>query len=77
MNRPVRPSAQKSEAARIAAQLEGVGLDRLVLKIPPPTKREIKARAAKLGISVAAYFVSLARRDGVEVPEMHQDTEAT
>lgn len=75
MNRPVRPVARVAEAAKVAAQLEGGGLDRLVLKLPPPTKREIKARAAKLGISVAAYFVRLARRDGVEVPEMHQGDE--
>lgn len=76
MSRPARPVARVTEAAKVAAQLESGGLDRLVVKLPPPTKREIKARAAKLGISVAAYFVRLARRDGVDVPEMHQGDES-
>jgi hypothetical protein len=75
MSRPVRPAARVADAAKVAAQLESGGLDRLVVKLPALTKREIKARAAKLGISVAAYFVRLARRDGVEVPEMHQGDE--
>jgi hypothetical protein len=41
---------------------------RLVLKLPGLTKRRLKARAADLGISVAAYVVRLARADGVDVP---------
>jgi hypothetical protein len=35
-------------------------LTRLVLKVPEATKRKLKARAADLGISVAAYVVRLA-----------------
>ena len=45
-------------------------LSRLVLKLPDLTKRRLKARAAVLGISVAAYVVRLARTDGVDAPEM-------
>jgi len=44
-------------------------LSRLVLKLPEATKRKLKARAAELGISVAAYVVRLARADGVDVPD--------
>jgi hypothetical protein len=45
-------------------------LVRLVLKIPDLTRRRLKARAADLGISVAAYVARLARADGVDVPEL-------
>lgn len=71
MSRPIRPSTQKAaETAKLAARLESGDLDRLVLKLPPATKRAAKMRAAELGISAAAYFVRLMRADGVNVPEM-------
>jgi uncharacterized protein (DUF1778 family) len=53
-----------------AAKLAAGELERLTLKVPPATRRALKARAAAEGISVAAYFVRLARRDGVDVAEM-------
>lgn len=71
MKKPVRPSAAKVADPKVAAAKLSAGEpERLVLKLPPATKRAIKARAASEGISVAAYFVHLARKDGVQVPEM-------
>ena len=71
MNKPVRPSATKAADIKVvAARLAGGEPERLVLKLPPPTKRALKAKAATEGISVAAYVVRLARRDGLDVPEM-------
>jgi hypothetical protein len=61
------------DAKAAAAKLVAGEPERLVLKLPPATKRAIKAKAASAGLSVAAYVVRLARRDGVDVPEMTLD----
>jgi hypothetical protein len=60
----------KSGAKAAAAKLAGGEPERIVLKVPAETRRALKARAASLGISFAAYVVRLARRDGVDVAEM-------
>lgn len=69
MKKPERPSAVKAASTK-AAKLAAGELDRLVLKLPIETKRAIKARAASQGITCAAYFIRLARQDGVEVVEL-------
>ncbi len=71
MKKPVRPSAAKVADPKVAAAKLAAGEpERLVLKLPAATKRAIKARAASEGITVAAYVVHLARKDGVQVSEM-------
>lgn len=76
MKKPERPSAAKAvDVKSAAAKLSAGEPERLVLKLPPTTKRAIKAKAATEGISVAAYLVRLARRDGVNVPEMIGDNQ--
>lgn len=71
MKKPVRPSAAKvADPKAAAAKLAAEEPERLVLKLPPAAKRAIKARAASQGITVATYVVRLAKKDGVEVPEV-------
>jgi hypothetical protein len=71
MKKPVRPSAAKvADPKAAAAKLATEEPERLVLKLPPAAKRAIKARAASQGITVATYIVRLAKKDGVEVPEV-------
>jgi hypothetical protein len=41
--------------------------ERLVLKMAPAAKRALKGRAATLGLTVVAYVLRLAERDGVDL----------
>jgi predicted DNA-binding protein len=53
--------------------MAGGELERIVIKVPAETRRALKARAARLGITFAAYVVRLAREDGVEVGESGEE----
>lgn len=65
-----RPSDKVKHQAAKQRAAEASEKRKLTVKVPEATSRALKVRAAELGISVAAYFVTLARRDGVDVPEL-------
>ncbi len=61
----LRPSEQVAEAARIA----GLTDEKKFLKLlyTEAQKKALKRKALDEGISLAEYFLRLARRDGVEL----------
>jgi hypothetical protein len=69
MMRPTRPSQEKAKAVTAAAKLVQEKDIRLVLELSPKTRQNLKIRAAQEGITVKAYLLRLAARDGVEVAE--------
>jgi hypothetical protein len=61
MPRPVRPSAQRSTAAKVTRE-DPV---RLVFKVHPSTRQAVKVKAAQEGKTIKAYLLGLAQADGV------------
>lgn len=41
--------------------------EKIEIRVDSETKKEIKAKADKLGLSVSAYLVMLSKRDGGEI----------
>jgi hypothetical protein len=70
MPKPVRPSMQRTTAAKVTRE-EPV---RLVFKVHPSTRHAVKVRAALAGKTIKSYLLGLAQADGAKcVPEDLRD----
>jgi hypothetical protein len=65
--KPARAKPQTRRRPRASKATDTT--ETLTLKLPSRAKRALKVRAAQRGISVARYFLRLARQDGVDVEE--------
>lgn len=70
-----RPTTARAVQSKAAAKLAGEGIVRLVLELAPATRQALKVRAAQEGVTIKAYLLGLAARDGVDVQDMPDHTD--
>ena len=70
MAKATRPklSAHRPSVASAAAQAMSTKTRRLAVDLPDATHRELKAKAARAGMSIKEYVFELFKKDGIEVP---------
>lgn len=61
-------SARRPSVATAAARALASEESRLAINLPVMTHRELKARAARSGMTIKEYLLELFKKDGIDVP---------